>query len=197
MEASSERVCFPNVVESVLYFLDLSIVLTIPFFKLQLPQILSNHNRHHRSVFHGILAANTRSSSLLQHPSVDVIGVILGFNTPSRTKTHNWMVSCRIVDPSISTASPQQPQESDSHDEFHAISINVFRKHEKELPRFIRAGDLIRLLGAGLQVSAVPWITKFNVNSILYSMKRKYFFVLILIGVSRENAATSATYHPD
>jgi hypothetical protein len=76
------------------------------------------------------------------------------------------MVSCRIVDPSICTANSQQLQESDSNDAFPAISVNVFRKHEKELPRFIRAGDLIRLLGARLQVSASAVLC--TVNSISY-----------------------------
>jgi Telomeric single stranded DNA binding POT1/CDC13 len=82
-----------------------------------------------------------------QYPSVSVFGVVVGFNVPTRTKTDSWMVTITIVDQSLSKES------SHNGDELCAMNINIFRKNCKDFPKCRRAGDVIRLQEAGIQVS--------------------------------------------
>ena len=80
------------------------------------------------------------------YPSATVIGVVVGFNLPSRTKTNNWMMTVAIVDQSLPTDDNQYG------DGFRAVQVNIFRKNCEDLPKIRRAGDLLRLKDAGIQV---------------------------------------------
>ena len=101
------------------------------------------------------------------HPSVTVLGVILGFNLPTRTKTNQWMISISIVDPSLPTTDDDQSEEG-----LHTITVNVFRKKRNDLPCVRQVGDLIRLQDAGIQVS-YHWIF-YEANQFLFSWCREY-----------------------
>jgi hypothetical protein len=82
-----------------------------------------------------------------QYPSVSVFGLVVGFNIPTRTKTDSWMVTIAIVDQSLPNDS------SHNGDELCAMNVNIFRKNCEDFPKCRRAGDVIRLQEAGIQVS--------------------------------------------
>ena len=76
-----------------------------------------------------------------------MFGVVVGFNVPTRTKTDSWMVTIAIVDQSF-------PMDSNhNNDELGAMNVNIFRKNCEDFPKCRRAGDVIRLQEAGIQVS--------------------------------------------
>jgi hypothetical protein len=79
-------------------------------------------------------------------PSATVVGVVLAFNQPSLTKSNQWLISVALVDQSL-------PVAEDDDDTLHIMNVNIFRKNRKDLPKIHKAGDLLRLHDAGIQVS--------------------------------------------
>ncbi len=91
--------------------------------------------------------SNASNPNRPQYPTVSVFGVVVGFNVPTRTKTDSWMVTIAIVDQSF-------PMDSNhNNDELGAMNVNIFRKNCEDFPKCRRAGDVIRLQEAGIQVS--------------------------------------------
>jgi hypothetical protein len=85
--------------------------------------------------------------TLRSQPIVNVIGIVLGFSLPARTKTDNWMITLNIVDRSLS----KQESGGETNDSRFAINLNIFRKMIEELPTVKKAGDLVILKGAIIQ----------------------------------------------
>lgn len=84
-------------------------------------------------------------------PSVTVVGVILAFSQPCRTKTNQWMLSVSLVDQSI----PVVDKDDEGIEKLIVMNVNIFRKYRQELPSLRKVGDLLRLHDAGIQVCQI------------------------------------------
>ena len=85
--------------------------------------------------------------SFRSQPIVNVIGIVLGFSLPARTKTDNWMITLNIVDRSLS----KKDSGGETNDSRFVINLNIFRKMIDELPTVKKAGDVVILKGAIIQ----------------------------------------------
>lgn len=86
-----------------------------------------------------------RNSKSPRFPSATVLGVVIGFSLPTRVKTGQWMITISIVDPTLPI--------DESGEGLHVVNCNIFRRKVEDLPTVRRAGDLVRMEEAGVQVS--------------------------------------------
>lgn len=80
--------------------------------------------------------------------SVNLYGAVLGFTAPTLTKAHDWMVNIMLVDEST----PLPTNGEGEKDSVAATSLVIFCRERDQLPRLLRAGDILRLHRVVVQV---------------------------------------------
>jgi hypothetical protein len=84
----------------------------------------------------------------LSPPVVNLYGAVLGFTSPTLTKAHDWQVNIALVDEST----PLPTKDERSEDCVAATTAVIFCRERDQLPRLVKAGDVLRLHRVGVQV---------------------------------------------
>ena len=79
---------------------------------------------------------------------VNVYGAVLGFTAPALTKAHDWMINITLVDEST----PLPTNGEGGKDSVAATTLVIFCRERDQLPRLLKAGDILRLHHVAVQV---------------------------------------------
>ena len=98
-----------------------------------------------RGIYEARKAASSSTSPML---TVNLFAAVLGFSSPTLTKGYDWMINIALVDESTPL-----PAIGDNENEIVAATTNViFCRQKDELPKILKAGDVLRLHRVGIQV---------------------------------------------